>query len=1119
MNHPHIKSELDLDNLSQRADLQEAIERDFGAATGDLKDGVSRRRWLQLMGASLALGGMAGCRYQEEEIVPFAFRPQNRVPGVPEKFASMIDFAGVAQPLLATCYDGRPTKLDGNPDHPLSRGASTAFTQARLLEMYDPERLRGPWERGEDGQQVETSWDALNDFATARLSAADLTGVAILTEQVGSPSLRRMLDRLVERGAKWYTWAAINQDNSREGCRRVFGKPYRMHYHFDKADVIVSLDADPLVMDPNGLGNSIGFASRRNPDEGEMSRLYAVESQFSQTGAAADHRISVRSSEMAGFVGALAAAIDSAGDSIDENLSYRDKVLACMAQDLVKSKGRGLIICGESQPPEVHAAVHALNARLGNIDQTITFTESSDIDRPNCISSIQEFAAQSRSIKTLVVLGGNPVYTAPRELDLEGVIGGIKDSLYVGHHRNETARVCRWVAAAAYPLEAWHDGWAYDGSICIGQPLIAPLFESPSELEMFARWMGDSVTDGLSIVRQTLGLSDAQWQRAVHDGFVAGSAARPVAVADQLADGIAMPAATDAWKTPWDGKKLEVVFNPSRSLWDGRFANNSWLQELPDFVTKVTWDNPLLVSPRTYEALQKAHGIRSQMIANIKVGDQVVGLPVLVQPGIADGSLGVEIGYGRTAGGRVAGDAEVRIDSIGFDVNPLRSIENWHFVEAGPPTGTSTVYRLAIVQEPWDIDPVGRNEIQDRMFRDKDKKEGDRSSLLREGTYESYKDFLLRHPIEHGHGDDHGDHDAHAADANRAPVVAGMLPIINNASWVSPVEAEDDHQHGGGGHDEHGHAHWPEAFHLHHENFDITPGAREDYKYDPNDPSQTNRWGMSIDLNRCIGCNACVMSCQAENNVPVVGKDQVMRGREMHWIRIDRYFGDNLYNDEAAESDDKQIIHQPVACHHCENAPCETVCPVAATTHSREGLNDMVYNRCIGTRYCGNNCPYKVRRFNYFNFTDAVTFLKYPGADRLEPGERAVQNLMMNPEVTIRSRGVMEKCSYCVQRIQNTKIQAKVEGRSIGANEITAACQDACPTRAIEFGDLSNTESRVRQAHDNPRAYFMLEELNVVPRTKYLARVRNVHPALIDHDDRDSIRGGRRREASTASAQ
>ena len=625
-----------------------------------------------------------------------------------------------------------------------------------------------------------------------------------------------------------------------------------------------------------------------------------------------------------------------------------------------------------------------------------------------------------------------------------------------------------------------------------------------------------SVVKGLDIVKATAGLSEADWTQAVHDGFVADSAAKP---AEVKAETVSIDA-TDAWKSDeWDGM-LEVVFSPSRSVYDGRYANNGWLQELPDFISKHTWDGIISVSPKTAEAL----GLKQSTKATVTLADgESVRLPVNVQPGQANGSIGLPLGYGRTMAGRVGGDVSNRVKPVGQSSEKLRTAEDWNFssgLESSIITGSGTKYKLALIQEPWTIDEKGRGEIQKRMFR-KAEGESDRSSLIREGTLDSYNEFLEAHPIgadDHDHGDHEKEH------GSTKPKVTA-LPIVTNVSFdphagvpvaLAPAGRDDDAGEGKDehAHDEHDHGHhaeprWPEAFHMHHELFDLTPGSREDYTAE--NPAHKNVWGMSIDLNKCIGCNSCVASCQAENNIPVVGRAEVWRGREMHWLRIDRYYGNNLYNKEAAESDDKVIVHQPVACHHCENAPCETVCPVAATVHSTEGLNDMVYNRCIGTRYCGNNCPYKVRRFNFFNYSDAKTFLKYPGADKLPAGDRNLQNLMMNPEVTIRSRGVMEKCTYCVQRIQNTKIQAKAEKdrttgipREIGPNEITTACQDACPTQAIHFGDLNNKESKVAKAHANPRAYTMLEELNNRPRTKYLARVANPHPALVDHDDRDS---------------
>ena len=1110
MNKPRpTANHLNPDALADMPGFNEAIDHDFGAATDYHDDGLSRRRWLQLMGASLALGGAAGCRYEEETIAPFAFRPQGRIPGIPEKFATMLDFGGVAQPIISTNYDGRPIKLDGNPDHAGSMGGSSTFTQARMLEFYDPDRLRVPLKAaGKGDQQVDTSWESLADAFGTILSKSDLSGVAILAEPTSSPSLFRLQREFMKKGGAWFTFAPVADDNKREGSKLAFGKPHRANYALDKAKVIVSLDADILGQDPAGVANSFTFAMGRDVDSAKgMSRLYSVESQFSVTGAAADHRLSLPSQRIIEFAGALAAAIRAGKTEVDASLPYREKMLAAMASDLQTHKGEGVIVVGERQPPVVHAVVHRLNEELGNIGKTVLLSELPDADRVSTLDSIADLANQidGGQVKSLVIVGGNPVYSAPRSLKFGSLIEKLEHSLHVSCVNNETSRKCQWVSAMAHPLESWQDGYAFDGSVLIGQRLINPLFGGKSDLETLSALMGLEEVDSQQIVQKTHGLGGSAWQQAVHDGFIADSAAKtatPSASAENTID------VFDDWAKPWDGESVEVVFATSNSVYDGRHANNSWLQELPDFFTKISWDNVASVSPATGKKL----GLKQGKLMTLKIEGAEVSLPVNIQPGQADGSVGVEIGYGRTAAGRVGGDATKNIDSIGVDVSPLRSLDNWLLAsnlksDVIQPTGTS--YKLALVQEPWTIDDTGRNEIQARMFRDADKSETKRSALLREGSFESFNEFLKKHPMDESHG--HDGHDHHDGDKDHASgLKKGQLPIIGQVSFTRPEKdahaADDSHEGEDAHHDEHAHhaPQWPEAFHMHHELFDLTPGSRQMYANE--DPTTTNVWGMSIDLNKCIGCNSCVVACQSENNIPVVGKADVWRGREMHWMRIDRYYGDNLYNEAAIEDGDKQIVHQPVTCHHCENAPCETVCPVAATVHSSEGLNDMVYNRCIGTRYCGNNCPYKVRRFNFFNYADAKTFLKYPGADNLQPGDRDLQHLMMNPEVTVRSRGVMEKCTYCVQRIQNTKIQANNEGRRpIGPNEITTACQDACATKAIKFGDLHDPESDVAKAHANPRSYVMLEELNNRPRTKYLARVRNVHPALMDFDDRDSI--------------
>ena len=1073
-----------------------ALDADFGAALEGLDDGLSRRRWLQLMGASLALGAAStGCRYQEEKIAPYAFRPQNRIPGIPVKYATSLNFAGVAHPLEATSYDGRPIKLDGNKLHPDSLGASDTFTQARILELYCPERLRSPQMRDDDVFS-DSEWTAFFGAASG-LFSQDLSSVAVLAEPNASPTLAKLKGDLEARGGKWFTFTAINDDNSRAGTKLAFAQSLRPQYHFDKAKVIVCLEADPLKIDPAVIRNNKKFAAGRDADHGVMSRLYVVEAANSITGGCADHRMSLPSSKIASFLGALAAAVAGrkAGDAVDRKLPYREKLLAAMAQDLRDNAGSGIIMVGESQPAEVHAAAWKLNQELGNLGATIEFTQPLDADRPSGVESLKQLAAQSSNIKTLLILGGNPVFDAPADLDVGKTISSIGTTIHCTLHRNETSLLCNWLYNVAHPLESWGDGQSVDGSHCLSQPLIAPLFGGKSEIELLSELLTGKAVDGLSLVQETAkpavqGDFQTAWNRAVHDGFVAGSAAKPVAV---TLGNVESPANDGAWGSKWEGKQMEVVFTPSLSVYDGRFANSAWLQELPDFNTKLTWENAALVSPETADAL----GLKQDTKVEFQIGGKTVTLPVHVQPGQARGTIGLAIGYGRRAAGKVGGDELAGVESAGTDVNQLRTTANWHWVGGATTNARGPFYRLACTQEKWTIDATGRDEIQARMLMDK---HGIRSRLIREGSFASYQEFTKKHPHDaHGHDEKH-DHAAEGSPAegekHSSAAKLTFLPVIN--SNFEPVNAPEE--------DAHAHApQWPESFHMHHKLFDLTPGVREKYKQDNHE--LRNVWGMSIDLNKCTGCSACVIACQAENNIPIVGRDQVLRHRQMQWMRIDSYFGENLYNKEAAKSDDKMVVHQPVTCHHCENAPCETVCPVAATVHSTEGLNDMVYNRCIGTRYCGNNCPYKVRRFNYLNYSDAVTFLKYPGADRLSSGDRAIQNMMMNPEVTIRSRGVMEKCTYCVQRISTTKIKAKNEQRPIGANEITTACQDVCAADAIKFGDLNHPESDVHAAHANPRAYVMLEELNNYPRTRYLSRVRNPHPDLVDWDDRHTLAG------------
>ena len=1092
-----------LDELHGDPQLDAAIDHEFAAAAPPNGDGVSRRRWLQIMGASMAFGTtLAGCRYPAEKLAPFAFRPHGRTPGVPESFSTLLELGGVARPVVSISYDGRPIKLDGNPDHPDTKGGSDKFIQAAILQLYDPDRSRQPI-RKIDGASTDSTWEDAIDMLRSR--SGD-TGMAVLCEPASSPTVQRLKKKLLagNSATRWFEFSSISPDNSDAGARMAFGDTLRPVHELARAEVVVCLDADPLGVDPAVVRNSVGFTASRDADHGHMSRLYSVECNFSTTGASADHRLPLRFSQIGPFLAAVEAALDAGPGKVDPAQPEAERMVAAIAGDLQSHPGRSAIIVGDSQPPEVHARAFRLNSRLKNIGQTVSLVKPEGAMEKSGVEQLKELteAIRSGAVQTLVILGGNPVFYAPSDLGFDEALASVTNSVHLSLYHDETSRKCTWHLNAAHPLESWGDGRSVDGSVLLAQPLIEPLFHGWSAIELLAVMTGeaeppghghghghggddhgsekktgkktehktaesfvhDDTHIGMVAVQAThhdqMGNHSAQtWEKGLHDGYFEGTAATP---ASPPVKDVKLPADDGSWRTAWSGGEPELVFRPSPGIYDGRFANNGWLQELPEFITKLTWDNAALVSPTTATALNMEQG----KIADLKVGEHTISLPVYILPGLPAGTICTWLGYGREAAGRVAGDADYRIDSVGKDIRPLRTSGNWWSVPAVSVVPTGTSYLLVSTQDHFGIDAIGRNEINQRMAP-----QGD---MIREGSWASYQEFQAAHPAD-GHSD-HGDGktaaDEHAADEHAAD------------AHGKDGHAEDDHGHG------HGHAHWPTGHHLHFPNFDLTPAG---WTGEP----VAHKWGMAIDLNRCTGCNSCVIACQAENNIPVVGKDQVSRGREMQWMRIDRYF---ITETDDTDGQNPLIAHQPVTCQQCENAPCETVCPVAATVHSDEGLNDMVYNRCIGTRYCGNNCPFKVRRFNYLNYTDSQTFIKLPGADRLDKANLQLQNMMMNPEVTIRSRGVMEKCTFCVQRIQNARINARAEGnRPIGPNEIRTACQDACPAEAIYFGDIQNAESDVSGAHANPRAYSLLDSLNVLPRNRYLARVRNPHPDLDPH--------------------
>jgi molybdopterin-containing oxidoreductase family iron-sulfur binding subunit len=761
---------------------------------------------------------------------------------------------------------------------------------------------------------------------------------------------------------------------------------------FDRASVILSLDADPLLTDPETIRHARGFADGRRAGASStgsgqaMNRLYAVEGVYSLTGAMADHRLRLNSRQIAVFLAALAARLGAPGapQAGADVPGIDSRWIDAVAKDLQANRGKGLIIAGERQPAAVHAAVCALNAHLDNAGKTVSYYETKDAALPS-VSSLTSLvsAMTGGTVETLVILGGNPVFDAPADLDFASAMAKVPHTIALGYSVDETSTRAEWHIPRAHYLESWGDARAAGGMLSVVQPLILPLFGGRTPVEVLGLMVGDKVGEKVGdkertsydIVRDTwkpiLGEAefDRKWNRVLHDGLLVGSELAEVVPDVKGAAFAELAGATGS------ASDLEIVFVPSPSLHDGRFANNGWLQELPDPLTKLTWDNPALLSPKTAETL----GLANEELVRVDYAGRSLELPVWILPGMADGVLALTLGYGRQRAGRIG-------SGVGFDTFKVRASKALGFDSGVKLTRVGRKYPLSATQDHGSME--GR-------------------PLVRESTVAE-----LRTPKE---------------DEGRP----GALGVFEEK---------------------------PEHFSL-----------WKEHTYE-----QGHQWGMTIDLNACIGCNACMVACQSENNVPVVGKVQVARQREMHWIRVDRYFS-------GEPSGNPEVVFQPVPCMQCEDAPCEQVCPVAATVHDKEGLNVMVYNRCIGTRYCSNNCPYKVRRFNFFNFTkDTPDVLK----------------LAMNPDVTVRARGVMEKCTYCTQRINRVKIDARLAGRELRDGDVKTACQQACPASAIEFGNIRDESSRVAKAKAEPRNYALLEELNTKPRTTYLTKVRNPNPDL-----------------------
>ena len=969
-----------LEELSRSEAFDEFFEQEFPQQALPLQKGVDRRNFMKLMGASVAMAGLAACRQPAEAIVPYVNQPENLIPGKPMFFATAMPLGGVATGILVESHMNRPTKIEGNPDHPSSLGASDAFMQASVLGLYDPDRSQVVRKYGDTA-----TWGEFIGALQPILTAAKTNGASlrILSGSITSPSLGAQMQQLLAMypGMQWHQWDAVNYDNVREGARMAFGGYASVHYDFTKANVIVSLGSDFLGEGHGHLRYARDFASRRKVRKGEthaINRLYVIEGSMSNTGTLADHRLPVKPSQ----IEALAREILAGASS--------NKVLAAAIKDLQANRGASLVIAGDEQPAVVHAIAHAINTQLGNIGTTVLVTDPIEVAPANQAASITQLVQDMNAgtVQALIVLGGNPIFDAPADLQFEKAYERVPFRAHLSLYYDETSLRSHWHIPELHYLETWGDARAHDGTVSIIQPLIAPLYNGRGASEVLGAMIGGLDQTPYQAVRAywfARGANEQSWRQWLHNGVIPNSAL-PTRAAAGGAIPPAQPVATS-------GIELELRHDPT--IYDGRFANNAWLQELPKPQTKITWDNVLVVGAKTADKIGFAVEERSNLFnekqtrfAEVEYRGAKLRLPVWVVPGYAEDVATVYYGYGRQRGGKIA-------DGVGFNTYGLRTTALLHggpgaqirMSDAAPRT-----YKVACTQEHQSIDP---------------KLIGERG-IIRASTFAEY---------------------------------------LKDPDFVQDFE--------------------------HHSGL---PGEKhtEESMYPPFDYSKKHAWAMVIDTSICTGCNGCVVACQSENNIAVVGKDEVVRERELHWLRIDRYY--------RGEPENPEVFHQPVPCMQCELAPCEPVCPVEATSHSDDGLNDMTYNRCVGTRYCSNNCPYKVRRFNFFHYSDYDT-----------PALHA----MRNPDVTVRTRGVMEKCTYCVQRINHAKIEAEKQDRRVRDGEVVTACQQACPTQAIVFGDMNDPKSAVAQLKAQPTNYELLGELQTKPRTTYLAAIRNPNPELV----------------------
>ncbi|HXJ19909.1 MAG TPA: TAT-variant-translocated molybdopterin oxidoreductase [Polyangia bacterium] len=992
-------------SMDERAGvLPSSAKGEFPAGASEL-EGVSRRGFMQVLGVSTAVATLgAACQKPNEKIVPFVRRPEEMTPGNAMHFATGYALEGYTSGLLVESHIGHPTKVEGNPSHPDTLGATTAFEQALILGLYDDDRAKQI--RRSDKPIAWTTFLSETRARCLGFAGNGGAGLRFLTGPTTSPLLADLRRRILERfpRAKFVSYASVAGDGAVDGAKLAFGKPLVARNRLTQASVILSLDADFLNDGPEQTRLSREFSGRREPTR-DMNRLYVVEPAMTVTGMTADHRLRLRGGDVPAFTAALCAmlapklpGLGALGTLAQGAPAWDQKWLSAVAADLERNRGRCLVVAGRRQPAVVHALVAALNSALENIGKTVEYGAPLTTDTnsgPEALRGLVEEIAAG-VVETLVITADNPVYGGPVDFKLAQLFKRVPNVIYTALYEDETAGGCNYFIPAAHSLESWGDGRASDGVVTVIQPLIDPLWGGKTEADVLAAFVNEGDQGTHALLQKYWGSEaklatakggaafaafDAVWERWLADGVVPDTGAGAEAGATINAQALAQAAGPLlAREGAARGNGIEVAFAPDPKVFDGRFANNAWLQELPQPVTKLTWDNAILLSPATAEKLS----IETGDWLTVSIKQRAVDGPAMIVPGHADEAITLPLGYGRERTGHIGAQ-------VGFNANAIRTSEAPWFDRGATVSVTGSKYRFAITQDHWTMAPDGR-EIP-------------------------------------------------------PPAVAAPLSEVLNPHSTLNEELE---------------------------------GRRgpQPYIHQPWDYSkQQYKWGMAIDLNKCTGCSACIVACQSENNIPVVGKDNTWRGREMHWLRVDRYF-------EGSPAD-PLVVTQPLGCVQCETAPCEYVCPVNATVHSDEGLNEMVYNRCIGTRYCSNNCPYKVRRFNFLNYTNDVSPARQMG---------------MNPDVTVRSRGVMEKCTYCVQRIERKRIETRIQGRAIADGELLTACQQGCPTQAIVFGSLQDPSAKVSKAHADPRRYDLLHELATRPRTAYLARVRNLNPELAKVD-------------------